>query len=137
MNARYRARCSAESGSGVPSQALWADAVTALAAGAFNADGPFLSAGKKLLDTRHNAFRAVTAVRGKAQLYWRAMTLPFPEPGVRLIRQQAVDDFGLTFQVRETRSVELPAYDGGLDMQYADAGWSRTDHYAWIAGLLL
>ena len=21
--------------------------------------------------------------------------------------------------------------------QYADAGWSRTDHYAWISGLLL
>ena len=41
--------------------------------------------------------------------------------GVALL-QQAVDDFGLTFQVRETRSVELPAYDGGLAMQYADAG---------------
>ncbi len=42
-------------------------------------------------------------------------------PGVGLL-QQAVDDFGLTFQVRETRTVELPAYDGSLDMQYADAG---------------
>jgi uncharacterized protein YlxW (UPF0749 family) len=41
--------------------------------------------------------------------------------GVALL-QQAVDDFGLTFEVRETRLVELPAYDGGLDMQYADAG---------------
>ncbi len=42
-------------------------------------------------------------------------------PGVELL-QQAVDDFGLTFQVRQTRTVELPAYDGSLDMQYADAG---------------
>ena len=41
--------------------------------------------------------------------------------GVELL-QQAVDDFGLTFEVRESRSVELPAYDGGLDMQYAAAG---------------
>jgi uncharacterized protein YlxW (UPF0749 family) len=41
--------------------------------------------------------------------------------GVELL-QQAVEDFGLTFQVRETRTVELPAYDGSLDMQYADAG---------------
>jgi uncharacterized protein YlxW (UPF0749 family) len=41
--------------------------------------------------------------------------------GVELL-QQAVDDFGLTFQVRQTRTVELPAYDGSLDMQYADAG---------------
>lgn len=24
-----------------------------------------------------------------------------------------------------------------LDSRYADAGWSRTDHYAWISGLLL
>jgi predicted RNase H-like nuclease/ppGpp synthetase/RelA/SpoT-type nucleotidyltranferase len=29
---------------------------------------------------------------------------------------------------------ELAAYLAG---QYADAGWSRTDHYAWISGLLL
>ena len=41
--------------------------------------------------------------------------------GVELL-QQAVDDFGLTFAVRESRTVELPAYDGTLDMQYADAG---------------
>jgi len=24
-----------------------------------------------------------------------------------------------------------------LDRQYADAGWSRTEHYSWISGLLL
>ena len=29
---------------------------------------------------------------------------------------------------------ELAAFLAG---QYADAGWSRTDHYAWISGLLL
>jgi uncharacterized protein YlxW (UPF0749 family) len=41
--------------------------------------------------------------------------------GVALL-QQAVDDFGLTFQVRRARSLDLPAYDGSFDMQYADAG---------------
>jgi uncharacterized protein YlxW (UPF0749 family) len=41
--------------------------------------------------------------------------------GVELL-QQAVEDFGLTFQVRQARTVELPAYDGTLDLQYADAG---------------
>ena len=90
---------------------------TALAAGAFDADGPFLSAGKKLLDTRHPAFRAVTAVRGKAQAYWRAMTLPFPEPGVRLIRQQAVDNFAAT--MGHYRS-ELADAVAGLDAHYAE-----------------
>ena len=29
---------------------------------------------------------------------------------------------------------ELAAFLAG---QYADAGWSRTDHYTWISGLLL
>src|SRR5437868_1960438 len=37
----------------------------AQAAQAFDAEGEFLSAGKKLLDTRHTAFRAVTAIRSK------------------------------------------------------------------------
>lgn len=36
--------------------------------------------------------------------------------------QQAVDDFGLTYQVRNVRQVTLPAYDGALDLQYAHAG---------------
>ena len=65
----------------------------ARAAEAFDADGPFLSAGKKLLDTRHPAFRKVTAVRGQAEQFWRGLSLPFPEPGVRLVRHDAVADF--------------------------------------------
>jgi uncharacterized protein YlxW (UPF0749 family) len=36
--------------------------------------------------------------------------------------QQAVEAFGLTFTVRERPAVELPAYDGPLDLQYATAG---------------
>ncbi|WP_346620841.1 DUF881 domain-containing protein [Blastococcus montanus] len=36
--------------------------------------------------------------------------------------QQAVDAFGLTFEVRERPAVTLPAYDGGLTLQYASAG---------------
>ena len=63
----------------------------ARAAEAFDADGTSLSAGKKLLDTAHPAFRAVTAVRGKADQAWRGQTLPFPEPGVRLIPHDRVE----------------------------------------------
>jgi uncharacterized protein YlxW (UPF0749 family) len=33
--------------------------------------------------------------------------------------QSAVDDFGLTFSVRERPAVTVPAYDGLLDLQYA------------------
>jgi hypothetical protein len=65
----------------------------ARAAEAFGAEGQYLSAGKKLLDTRHPAFRAVTAVRGKVGAYWKGLSLPYPEPGVRLIRQDKVEDF--------------------------------------------
>jgi hypothetical protein len=65
----------------------------AQAAEAFDAEGQFLSAAKKLLDTKHTAYRAVTAVRGKIEAYWKGQSLPFPEPGVRLVRQDSLDAF--------------------------------------------
>ena len=65
----------------------------AQAAEAFDAQGAFLSAGKKLLDLKHPAFRAVTAVRGKIGSCWRGLSLPYTEPGVRLIRQDRVEEF--------------------------------------------
>ncbi len=64
----------------------------AQAAESFNAEGQFLSAGKKLIDTRHPKFKAVTAVRSRAASYWKAISLPYPEPGLRLIRQEEVED---------------------------------------------
>jgi len=63
------------------------------AADSFGAEGKFLSAGKKLLDTSHPAFKAVTAIRGRAVAYWKGVSLPFPEPGIRLIRQDAIGTF--------------------------------------------
>jgi hypothetical protein len=63
------------------------------AAESFGAEGDYLSARKKLLDTRHPAYKEVTAVRGKVLAYWKGCTLPFPEPGIRLIRQQQVSAF--------------------------------------------
>jgi hypothetical protein len=65
----------------------------AQAAETFDAEGKFLSAGKKLLDTNHKAFRAVTAIRTKITDCWRGLTLPFPEPGVRLIKHDQVEEF--------------------------------------------
>ena len=63
------------------------------AADAFGAEGKYLSAGKKLLDTSHPKFKAVTAIKSRCQSYWRAVSLPFPEPGIRLIRQQGIQEF--------------------------------------------
>ena len=63
------------------------------AADSFGAEGDFLSAGKKLIDTQHPKFKAVTAVRTRTVNYWKGMSLPYPETGVRLIRQDSIDEF--------------------------------------------
>ena len=63
------------------------------AADSFGAEGSYLSAAKKLFDTKHPAFKAVTAVRGRALNLWKGMSLPYPEPGIRLIRQDDVPVF--------------------------------------------
>ncbi len=63
------------------------------AADTFGAEGEFLSATKKLLDTGHTSYKEVTAVRGRVQAYWKGLSLPFPEPGIRLIRQEDVEPF--------------------------------------------
>lgn len=63
------------------------------AADSFAAEAAFLSAAKKLLDTGHSAYRAVTAMRGQIVQHWRSLTLPYPEPGIRLIRQDDVAAF--------------------------------------------
>jgi len=88
----------------------------ALAAESFGAGGEFLSAGKKLLDTRHPSFKRVTSVRNRTGAYWRAMSLPFPEPGIRLIRQDAIATFNE--QLAEFRS-ELAEAVEQLDQRYA------------------
>lgn len=65
----------------------------AQAAEHFGAEGQYLSAAKKLLDTKHEAFQAVTALRSQIISYWKGLSLPYPEPGMRLIRQDDLDRF--------------------------------------------
>ena len=55
------------------------------AARAFHADRELLTASKLILDTKNPACRAVAAVRSEASSYWRTVTLPFPEAGIRLL----------------------------------------------------
>jgi len=89
----------------------------AQAAEAFDAEGQFLSAGKKLLDVKHPAFRAVTAIRGKIQAYGKGLSLPYPEPGIRLIRQDKVEEFAA--QMADFR-VELDDAVRNLDRHYGE-----------------
>ena len=65
----------------------------AQAAESFGAEGQYLTAGKKLLDSSHPAVKAVTAIRGRIISHWKGISLPFPEPGLRLIRQADVASF--------------------------------------------
>ena len=96
------------------------------AAESFGAEGQFLSAGKKLLDVGHPAFKAVTAVRTKAVGFWKAETLPFPEPGLRLIRRDRIE----TFDERMRDWIqELDEAVENLDRHYAELKQAAGQHY--------
>jgi hypothetical protein len=87
------------------------------AAEPFGTDARFLSAGKRLLDISHPAYKAVTAVRGKVQSYWKSMSVPYPEPGIRLIRQDKIDEFAA--QMREFQEQLAEAVEN-LDRHYSE-----------------
>jgi len=87
------------------------------AADAFGAEGECISAGKKLLDCRHPAYKAVTNVRGRLLSYWKGLTLPYPEPGVRLIRQDDVQAFHVQMT---TLKAELAEAVENLQQHYAE-----------------
>ena len=88
----------------------------AQAADTFGAEGQYLSAGKKLLDTNHPAYKAVTAIKGQIQAFWKGMSLPYPESGIRLIRQDQIE----TFNVRMAE----------LQTELAEAVWRLDEHFA-------
>ena len=90
---------------------------SAEAAEPFGTDARFLSAGKRLLDISHPAYKAVTAVRGKVIAYWKSMSLPYPEPGIRLIRQDKIDEFAA--KMREFQA-ELAEAVEALDRRYSE-----------------
>jgi hypothetical protein len=76
------------------------------AARAFHADRELLSASKLILDTKNPAYRAVAAVRSEASSYWRTVTLPFPEAGIRLLPQNSLGLFETTMQAYRERLQE-------------------------------
>ena len=87
-----------------------------LAAEPFGAAQTYLSAAKKLLDTADPLFRDVTGVRSRIVAYWKGTTLPYPEPGIRLIPQDRISTFDAT--VRD------------LNEQLQDAVERLDQHYA-------
>src|SRR5262249_8980846 len=77
--------------------------------GTYGADARFLTAGKKLIDTRHEAFRRLTSIRTRVVSYWRSLTLPYVEPGIRLIRQADIETFSHVMQGFREELVEAEA----------------------------
>src|SRR3569623_1955535 len=94
------------------------------AAESFGAEGAFLSAGKKLLDTSHPAFKAGTSVRNRVISYWKGVSLPFPEPGIRLIRQDDIQTFDSHLT---SLKAELEEAVGRLDAHYAELKSAARD----------
>jgi hypothetical protein len=84
---------------------------------AYAADARFLTAGKKLVDIRHEAFRALTSIRTRIINYWRGLTLPYVEAGVRLIRQSDIEAFVHTLEVFRG---DLTEAEAGLNAAYAE-----------------
>ncbi|MBL8795479.1 MAG: hypothetical protein JNM56_16360 [Planctomycetia bacterium] len=79
------------------------------------ADSRLLTAGKKLVDVRHEAFRRLTSLRTRIGQYWRSVTLPYVEPGIRLIQQSGIDAF--VHQMEGFRE-ELTEAEGDLNAVY-------------------
>ncbi|MDB4516908.1 hypothetical protein N9089_04835, partial [Crocinitomicaceae bacterium] len=64
-----------------------------IAASPFGASGDKLSASKKLIDTKHPKVKAVTSIFNRVGEYWKSVTVPYPEDGIRLIRTESVAEF--------------------------------------------
>jgi hypothetical protein len=88
----------------------------ALAAEPFGAAAASLSAAKKILDSRHPAYQALSSVRHRMICYWKGATLPYPEPGIRLIRQEHVEPFdGQMTQMRDELNEAVDVLEGHYD----------------------
>lgn len=88
----------------------------------YAADARFVTAGKRIIDVRHEAYRKLTSVRTRIVNYWRGLTLPYTEPGVRLLRQSDVATFVRALEAfREELTQAEADLDGVYDEVKADA----------------
>ena len=92
------------------------------AARAFDADENFVCGSKRLIDNKHPAYKAVMSVKNSARRYWTAVTVPYPESSIRLLRRSSVDSFNDQMQLFET---ELAAAASGLQER-----WEEIRHEA-------
>lgn len=80
-----------------------------MAADTFQADAERVRASKILINTKHPAYRAATIIKSQAQAYLRGISLPYPQPGVRLVRRDDIEAFEAqmaTFRTRLNEAVD-------------------------------
>lgn len=65
---------------------------------AFGADPEYVGGSKRLLNDKHVRYKAVSAALSQARVTWKAMTVPFPEPGKRLMRRSKLAEFEAAMQ---------------------------------------
>ena len=87
------------------------------AAQSFGAQGKAISAAKRLIDTKNDRYRALTALKSQITRYWKDSSLAYPEAGIRLIKQNRIDEFDHTFRGYEE---ELEAAVRFLDEDFAE-----------------
>ena len=72
------------------------------AAESFGAEGKAISAAKRLIDTKNERYRALTSVKSQINRYWKDSSLAYPEAGIRLIKQDCIDEFNHVLRGYET-----------------------------------
>jgi hypothetical protein len=88
---------------------------TKQAADTFHAATDLVTASKRLIDTKNTTYRVLTALKSQATAYWRGLTLPYPQEGVRLIRQADIAAFET--KMREFKE-QLAAAAANLQLEY-------------------
>ncbi len=87
------------------------------AAESFGAEAAAISAAKRLIDTKHQSYRALTSTKSQINRFWRESSLPYPESGIRLIRNDAVDEFNTALTLFKSE-LESGVYE--LDHHFAE-----------------
>lgn len=91
------------------------DTQTKQAADTFHAATDLVTASKRLIDTKNSTYRTLTALKSQASSYWRSMTLPYPQDGIRLIKQSDIAAF--EDKMREFKE-QLSAAAANLQLEY-------------------
>lgn len=73
------------------------DAQKITAASTFNADAQYVSMSKKLLDNKDPAWKKLVKIRGSMEELWKRHTIPYPEPGIRLMKRDKIGNFDQQF----------------------------------------